>query len=282
MMILSLQSSVAYGHVGNSAAVFPLQRLGIEVLPVNTVQFSNNPDYGRWGGDVLEARHVRAVVDGLDANGFLASCRAVLSGYLGEAASGEAALAAARRAKAHNPQALYLCDPVMGDVDSGFYVRPGIAEFFLDHALALADIITPNAFELEVLAGRKAPDLPAALALARDLLARGPKMVVATGLEQTDGTIVSAAVSAEGSWLVRTPHLPMHPPTKGTGDILSALLLGRLVLGHTLPQSLSLAVSSLWGILEATRKLARREMALIPAQTEIPSPTRVFPAEPAP
>jgi len=280
MNVLSLQSAVAYGHVGNSAAVFPLQRLGFEVWPVNTVQFSNHPGHGAWGGDVLPADHVARVVAGLVSAGMLSGCDAVLSGYLGDPGSGEAVLAAVGAVKAANPKALYLCDPVIGDSDKGVYVREGIAAFFVERALPVADIITPNRFELELLSGQGAATPSDAAAAARSLIERGgPATVVVTGLE-ANGGVASLAVTAEGAWVVRTPLLPFKPPLHGAGDCLAALFLGHLLRGEAAPEALSLAISSLWGVLDKTHALGRGELALVDAQEEIASPSRLFPPLP--
>lgn len=274
MKILSLQSAVAFGHVGNSAAVFPLQRLGFEVWPVDTVQFSNHPGYGQWGGSVLDAAHVQAVVDGLSRVGALAQCDGVLSGYLGDEGSGAAALEAVARVRRHNPRALFLCDPVMGD-DGGQYVRDGIPQFLATRAVPAADVVTPNRFELELLTGLPAGSMAEAAAAARMVLARGPRVVVVTSLREAT-SIACLAVTAEGAWAVRTPCLPFDPPVSGTGDALAALLLAHLLRGEAAPEALSLAVSSLYGVLEQTRALGRREMALVQAQDEIALPSRLF------
>lgn len=278
MKILSLQSAVAYGAVGNSAALFPLQRLGFEVWPVDTVQLSNHPGYGHWGGATMPAEQVAAVVDGLSRVGALGQCDAVLSGYLGDAAIGAAVLEAVARVKRQKPGALYLCDPVMGD-EHGLYVRAGIPEFLGGPALAAADVVTPNRFELEVLSGRAAGTLGEAAEAARTLLARGPRVVVATSLGE-GASIACMAVTGEGAWTVRTPRLAFDPPVRGTGDVLSALLLAHLLRGEAAPEALSLAVSSLYGVLENTRSLGRRELALVQAQDEIALPSRLFPPLP--
>lgn len=276
MKILSLQSSVAHGYVGNSAAVFPLQRLGFEVLAVDTVQFSNHPGYGQWSGAMMEPGHVRAVLGGLDAVGALAQCGAVLSGYLGEAAMGPAVVDALGRVRAHRPDALYLCDPVLGD-ESGLYVRPGIPDFIAHHLLPKADVVTPNRFELEYLSGMRAADVGDAVVAARRLLERGPRLVVATGIVG-NGVIATVAVAPEGAWAVRTPDLPFDPPISGSGDTLAALLLGHLLRGEAIAAALSLAVSGLFGVLQKTHALGRRELALIQAQDDFLAPSRLFPA----
>jgi pyridoxine kinase len=274
MKILSFQSAVAYGHVGNSAAVFPLQRLGFEVLPVDTVQFSNHPGYGQWGGAALAPEHVQAVVDGLARLGALARCDAVLSGYLGDAATGPAVLEAVERVRRLRPAALYLCDPVAGD-DGGQYVSDEVVSFIATQALPRADVITPNRFELEVLSGLPVTGLAEAAAAARALLTRGPRVVVATSLPDGGG-IACLTVTGEGAWAVRTPLIPFHPPVCGSGDTLAALMLAHLLRGEAAPEALSLAVSSLYGVLEKTRSLGRRELALVQAQDEIALPSRLF------
>ena len=152
--ILSIQSAVAYGHVGNSAAVFPLQRLGFEVWPVNTVLFSNHTGYGAWRGRVVALDWVEEIIEGIAERGAIPRTRAVLSGYLGDPSLGEAVLRTVARVRAERPDMLYACDPVMGDEGRGFFVKPGIPEFFRDHAVPAADIVTPNQFELAWLAGR--------------------------------------------------------------------------------------------------------------------------------
>ena len=164
MNILSIQSHVAYGHVGNAAATFPLQRIGVEVWPIHTVQFSNHTGYGAWTGRVFEAAMITELVRGIAERGVLGRCDGVLSGYMGSAETGAAILDAVAQVKAANPRARYCCDPVIGDIGRGIYVRPGIPEFMREHALPMADIVTPNQFELEHLVGRTG-------ASARDALA---------------------------------------------------------------------------------------------------------------
>ncbi len=278
--ILSIQSWVAYGHVGNSAAVFPLQRLGHEVWPINTVQFSNHPGYGGFRGQVFDAHHVAELVAGLADRGVLARCDAVLSGYLGEAATGEAVLDAAARVRAANPRATFCCDPVMGDDGPGLFVRPGIAAFFRDRAVAAADILTPNRFELEALAGTPVRTQDEAVLAARALLAQGPRLVVVTGLAAPlapAGQISTMAVARDAIWLATTPELVFDHTAhgrvpNGTGDLLAALLLGHLLAGLAIEDALERSVSGLFGILEAAAREGVREMPLVAAQEALISP----------
>jgi pyridoxine kinase len=276
--ILSIQSWVAYGHVGNGAAVFPLQRLGFEVWAVHTVQFSNHTGYGAWRGTILEAAAVAEILLGIAERGVLGECEAVLSGYVGEAALGEAILDAVRRVKAVNPQALYCCDPVIGDIGRGVFVRPGIPEFMAEEALPAADIVTPNHFELELLAGRKVASLEDALGAADALRLRGPKIVLVTSLGRADaaaGTIEMLALGDAGAFLVAMPMLQVA--ANGAGDAVAALFLGHFLKTRSLEAALGNAASSVWAVLEATHRAGSPELALVAAQDELVRPPRRFP-----
>ena len=279
MNILSIQSSVAYGHVGNSAAVFPLQRMGFEVWPVNTVHFSNHTGYGEWRGPVLPAEDVAGVVRGIEDRGVLGDCDAVLSGYMGDASLGEVIVGAATRVKEHNPKAVYCCDPVMGDAGRGFFVRPGIPEFIKEVAVPVADVVTPNQFELEFLTGVEIGDLGDALGAADEARRLGPETVLTTSLRRGDapaGTVEMLAVSGEGAWLVGTPLLEIE--VNGAGDATAALFLAHLLRGETLAEALSMTASAVHAVLEETYGMGLREMALVPAQESIVDPPRLFEA----
>jgi pyridoxine kinase len=276
LAILSIQSATAYGHVGNSAAAFPLQRLGFEVWPVNTLQFSNHPGYGKWRGRIYDAEELSAIVHGLAELGVLGRCRAVLSGYLGDPATGPVVLDAVAQVKAANPQALWCCDPVIGDTGPGIYVRPGIAEFFRDQALAKADLVTPNRFEAEYLTGLTIDSTEAAQAAAAALLARGPRLVLLTGLELPSDRIGMLAATASGVWLVETQHLTMT--ASGAGDAVSALFLGHWLRAGDIATALTAAASSIYAVLERTLEAGERELQLVAAQEYLVTPRVRFPA----
>lgn len=282
MAILSIQSHVAYGHVGNSAAVFPLQRLGFEVWPVHTLQYSNHPGYGDFAGTVLGAAHVTEVLAGIAHRGVLPGCRAVLSGYLGEAAIGAAVLDAVAAVRRANPGAIYLCDPIMGDEGAGFYVRDGIPEVLRNRAVPAADIVTPNVFELEHLSGRRIASLADAVAAARRVLALGPSVVVVTSLRHATtppGRIEMLAVTAAGAWRVATPVVPFPTAPNGAGDAVAALFLGHYLHTADPGESLAAAAAAIYAVMDRTGALARRELALVAAQGEIARPSRRFPVE---
>ena len=279
MNILSIQSSVAYGHVGNSAAVFPLQRMGFEVWPVNTVHFSNHTGYGQWGGRILPAEDVADIIRGIEDRGVLVGCDVVLSGYMGDASLGEVIVGAAGRVKELNPKAIYCCDPVMGDAGRGFFVRPGIPRFIKEVAVPAADVVTPNQFELEFLTGVEVRDLDDALEAADKARRLGPETVLTTSLRRTDAaaeTIEMLAVSKEGAWLVQTPMLALE--VNGAGDATTALFLASLLRGAALEEALSMTASAVYAVLEETHRTGSREMSLVCAQESIVEPPRWFEA----
>ena len=279
--VLSVQSHVAYGHVGNAAAVFPLQRLGVEVWPVHTVQFSNHTGYGAWRGQVFGAELIRELVTGIEERGVLGTCDAVLSGYMGDAAIGEAILEAVARVRAANPQAVYCCDPVIGDVGRGVFVRPGIPEFMRDRAMPAADIATPNQFELEWLTGRAVGTLAEAKAAVRALQESGPRCVLVTSLrvEDTPADAIEM-LAAEGGqfWRVRTPLLPIS--VNGAGDAIAALFLFHRLRWGDVRVAVSSTASSIHGLLRRTAEAGSREILTVAAQDEFVRPSQTFVAEP--
>jgi pyridoxine kinase len=278
--ILSIQSHVVYGHVGNSAAVFPLQRLGREVWPLMTVQFSSHAGYPGWRGRAFDAAMVDDCVSGLEAIGVLSRCAGVLTGYLGKAEIGEAALRAFERVRAANSEAVYACDPVIGDIGRGSYVAEGVAEFFRDRALLAATIATPNAFELEWLSGEKAHDLQKARLAIASLRARGPRVVVAKSLNLDDtpaDALDMLAGDETGFWRLRTPKLPIS--VNGAGDLFAALFFHHWLETRATPEALSRAASSVHAVVTATLAAGSRELSLIAAQDELTRPPQLFAAE---
>ncbi|MDO9378791.1 MAG: pyridoxal kinase PdxY [Nocardioidaceae bacterium] len=278
--VLSIQSAVAYGHVGNSAAVFPLQRLGFEVWPVHTVNFSNHTGYQAWRGPVLPAEDVAAVVQGVDDRGVLPDIDAVLSGYQGAQEIGAVVRDAVARVKAANPRAVYCADPVMGDYGRGIYVRDGIPELMRDLVVPAADVTTPNQFELEHLTGRTVRTLDDLLGAVDVLRRSGPRTVLVTSVELPDrpgDEIQMVAVSEGGAWVVTTPRLELAV-TAGTGDTTAAIFLAHLLREGDVPVALSRTASSVYGILELTARTGAREIELVRGQDLIASPPDRFPA----
>ncbi len=280
LAVLSIQSHVVYGHVGNAAAVFPLQRLGREVWPLMSVQFSSHTGYPGWRGRAFDAAMIDECIAGLDAIGALGQCAGLLTGYLGKPEIGEAALRALAAMRAANPDAAYACDPVIGDAGRGSYVAAGVAEFFRDRALPAATIATPNAFELEWLAGAPVRRLADARTAVAALRSRGPRVVAVTSLtlEDTDpGALDMLASDEHGLWRLSTPKLPIA--VNGAGDLFAALFLHHWLERRSTPEALSQTASSVFGIVAATLAAGVRELALVAAQDELVRPSQVFPAE---
>jgi pyridoxine kinase len=275
--ILSIQSSVAYGYVGNSAVTFPLMRMGVKVWPVITVHFSNHTGYGSWRGPLLSAVDLRDVVLGIDERGVLGEVDAVLSGYLGGEDIAAMILDAVALVKLRNPAAIYCCDPVLGDADRGYFVRPGIPELMRQRVVPAAQIITPNQFELEALTGLSVSTLAEVLGAADAAAGLGPEVVLVTSVLRQDGppgTIDMVAVTADGAWLVTTPRLPQT--FTGSGDVTAATFLAGLLSTGDVPGALAHTAAVIYGLLAVTAASGGTELALITAQDELVRPSHTF------
>jgi pyridoxine kinase len=280
MNILSLQSHVVYGHVGNSAAVFALQRLGAEVWPIHTVQLSNHTGYPTARGRAFDGALIGDLVRGLVERNALARCDGVLSGYIGSADIGAAVLDAVAEVKRANPKALYCCDPVIGDTD-GAYVAPDIADFMRSRAVPPADIVTPNHFELDTLAGGKTRNLAAVLDAADAVRTLGPRVVLVTSVvtDETPADAVDLVVcDAAGRHRLRTPKLPIS--AHGAGDAIAALFLLDYLRTGSAAEALSRATSAIFGVLKRTAAAGAREMLLVEAQDDLVKPAEIFHPEP--
>lgn len=272
--ILSIQSHVAYGHVGNSAAVFPLQRLGHEVWPVLTVNFSNHTGYGAWRGPLIAPADVTDVITGIEERGAFTACDAVLSGYQGSPAIAEVIVDAVRRVKEANPEATYTCDPVMGNAKSGCFVNPEIPPVIREKVVPVADILTPNQFELGFMTDTDPHTLDEVLESADRARAMGPSTILVTSVETGEDTIGLMAVNDEGAWLVETPLLPMK--ANGSGDITAALFTAHLHDTGSAEVAVGRTVSSVYAVLQDTLESGERELRLVAAQDAIASPSEEF------
>jgi len=280
MAILSIQSAVAYGSVGNAAAVFPLQRLGFEVWRVDTVLFSNHTGYDAWRGTVLDPELVGEILRGIEERGVLPGCEAVLSGYLGSLELGRVVLDGVARVKRANSGALYCCDPVLGDADRGLFVKPELAEFFRAEALGFADILTPNHFELEKFAASRVSTLGAAKAACGSLLTRGPRAILVTSLDVTEvakGSAAMLAATPEGGWLVRTPRLPIV--ANGAGDLTAALFLAHYLKTRDAAAALGETAAAVHGVIAETARLEAAELQIVAAQEALATPPQRFSVE---
>jgi pyridoxine kinase len=287
MNILSIQSHVAFGHVGNDAAVFPMQRLGVEVWPIHTVQFSNHTGYGTWKGRVYDGPSIDELMDGIADRGVLPKCDGVLSGYMGSPEIGHAILGAVKRVRSARGEALFCCDPVFGDVGRGIFVRPGIPEFMKTHAVPAADIITPNHFELDHLAGGGSATACTSDTVEKvkvaitTALGLGPRVVLVTSVvtKETPADAVDLMVGEGGRfWRVRTPRLALS--VNGAGDAIAALFFVHYLRSKSAGTALAAAAASVYGLLKRTLDAGSREILLVAAQEEFVAPTQRFePAE---
>jgi pyridoxine kinase len=279
MSVISIQSQVAYGHVGNSAAVFPMQMHGIDVIAVPTTLLSNRPGYPTIRGRILDAELVADILLGIEERGAVDTCRMILSGYLGSPDIAEVVTDFVQRAKARNPNLIYCCDPVLGDRDRGLFVKPAIPELVRDRLCPLADLITPNHFEFEWLCAATAGTIDQMIGHARALAARGPSAIVVTSAELADtqeGQIETLAIERASAWRVSTPKLPISP--SGTGDLFASLLVSARVRGSDIRDALVHAASATFAVLERTAERGTEEMRIVEAAQLLARPVRRFEA----
>jgi pyridoxine kinase len=279
MSVISIQSQVAYGHVGNSAAVFPMQMHGIDVIAVPTTLLSNRPGYPTIRGRILDAQLVADLLLGIEERGAVDDCRMILSGYLGSPEIAEVVADFVARAKQRNPRLIYCCDPVLGDRDRGLFVTADIPPLVRDKLCPLANVITPNHFEFEWLRGATATTMAEVIEDAQALAATGPSTIVVTSAELADtqpGTVETIAIERASAWRVRTPRVPISP--SGTGDLFASLLVSALVRGSNTPDALSHAASAAFAVLEHTAASGSHEMRIVEAAHALVNPPRRFDA----
>ena len=278
--VLSIQSHVVFGHAGNSAAVFPMRRMGVNVWPLNTVQFSNHTQYGRWTGSVVDASELTRVIEGVGAIGVLPRCNAVLSGYLGAPDQAAAVVEIVRMVKAVNPKALYFCDPVMGAA-TGCIVEPGIQEYLVTNMPEIADAMTPNHIELQKLTGRSIETVEEAVEACREIIARGPKVVLVKHLIDRNSRADAfnmLAVTESQAWFAQRPLYPFARQPVGVGDLTSAVFLARTLLGDSVREAFEHTLAAVNAVVKTTYEAGRYELEIVAAQDEIAHPTERFPA----
>ena len=278
--ILSIQSAVAFGHVGNSAAVFPLQRIGHEVWPVYTVNYSNHTGYGAWEGPIIPAADVAAVLRGIRDRNAFPLIDATLTGYQASPEIGDVIVDAVTEIKAANPDALYACDPVMGSATSGCFVPDAVPPMFREKVVPAADIITPNQFELGYLTERDVTDLDSTLAAVDAAREMGPSTVLVTSVnrpETPEDAIEMIAVDDNGKWIVRTPRIPAK--RNGSGDVTAALFTGHYLRGRDAKDALAKTASSVYDLLRVTYEADATELNLVEAQDFYAEPRMQFSVE---
>ncbi|MCX8618328.1 pyridoxal kinase PdxY [Gilliamella sp. B2923] len=282
--ILSIQSHVVFGHAGNSAAVFPMRRLGVNVWPLNTVQFSNHTQYRQWTGTVMPASHLTEIVDGINAIDELKHCDAILSGYMGSPEQGNAIIEIVKKVKAVNPNAIYLCDPVMGHPEKGCFVAPGVAEFLCNSALPMADMMAPNILELEELNGKQQiKNVDEAIVACRELCKKGPKAILVKHLSRAGyrkDRFEMLLVTEQEAWHIERPLVDFgERQPVGVGDMTSGLFLANILLGKSLVEALEHTTSAVYAVMLETLKREAYELQLVAAQNEIETPNQWFKAK---
>ncbi|MGL4604737.1 MAG: pyridoxal kinase PdxY [Iodobacter sp.] len=280
MNILSIQSHVVYGHAGNSAAVFAMQRSGLNVWPVHTVQFSNHTQYGQWRGQTLDSEVLQNIVQGMDDIGVLSQCDAILTGYLGSLEQAVQIKQIVNQVRSLNPGVWYLCDPVMGNKEKGCIVAAGIESFLINEMPQIADIMAPNHFELENLSGIKIQTMEDALAACRILISRGPKIVLAKNIKTQDkphhhfGMLV---VSKDEAWYGCRPLYPFQQQPVGVGDLTSGLFLAQLLKGDSICHAFRHTLAAVDAVVARTWQDNCYELQIIAAQDSMVEAPHKFP-----
>ncbi|HHF2857917.1 TPA: pyridoxal kinase PdxY [Vibrio diabolicus] len=279
--ILSIQSHVSFGHAGNSSAVFPMQRMGFEVWPIHTVQFSNHTQYQEgWTGRAFAAEDISELVRGLSNIGALEKCQAVLTGYQGSAEQCLAVEETVTTVKQANLKALYVCDPVMGAPDKGCIVAPGIAENLLNRLMPMADVIVPNQFELSQFAEMEIHSLDDAITACQRALAKGPKIVLVKHLYCLEnGSFNMLLATQEGIYLAKRPQFEFVKQPVGVGDLISAIFTAGLLKGWSPKQAFQHCHDACNGVLSATYHAGEWELQTIAAQQEFVEPSKHFSIE---
>jgi len=264
MSILSIQSHVVYGYVGNKAAVYPLQSMGYDVWPVNTVQFSTHTGYPDWKGEVFSSNHIKEIIDALLNLGVTSPCKAVLSGYMGSKDICLEVLNTVKKFKAQNNDLIYLCDPVMGN--NNCYVKPEVLEFFKNNLQA--DIITPNQFEAETLSGIKITDNNSIKSVAEYFHNKNIAIVVITGIKN-EGSFGVFVSDKRKRYIVKTEEYNFDIPVNGTGDLFSAVFLGSYLKTKNALESTKNAVYYMNLVVKNTLEAKVRELQVISTRYDI-------------
>ena len=262
--ILSFQSQVVGARVGNSVAAFAMERVGVRVLQIPTTLLGRRPDRGAPGGGPLPGETIASLFDGLAGEGLLHEIDAVLTGYIGDSDQVAPILDAVERVKAANPQAVFVCDPVLGD-DGKLFVREAIADAVINGLAPRADWLAPNVFELGFMTGRTVEDLQS----ARDAARRFGRPVLVSSIRTATGMGVLHAAPG-GDWFSETPRLPRAP--KGTGDLLTGLFVARRVLGQAPAVALEAATGAVYDVIVRSLAVESEDLLLPGAQDLLADP----------
>jgi len=262
-LVISIQSQVVMGHVGNSAAVFPMLAAGLEVAPIPTVIFSNTPDYSTLRGRPLPGDFFADLLQGAWDRRLPERADFLLTGYIGSAEVARLIADFVAGAKAANPRLRYYCDPVLGDEQPGLYVPQEIADIFRDRLLPMADIASPNPFEVAWLTGRPIAELADIHRAAAALRMAPQAQLIVTGckLRETAAEMLESVVlGPQGLTRHPTPHLPLA--LAGTGDLFAGLVIAGLGSGRSLGQAVEFAQVQTARALARAAELGTKEVVL--------------------
>ncbi|MFU2079720.1 pyridoxal kinase PdxY [Avibacterium endocarditidis] len=277
--LLSIQSHVVYGYAGNKSATFPMQLLGIDVWALNTVQFSNHTQYGQWTGMVMPPAQIGEIVQGIDNIGQLHQCDAVISGYIGAAEQVEEIINAVQKVKSRNPNAVYLCDPVMGHPDKGCIVADGVKENLINLAMAKADIITPNLVELRELSGLPVENFAQAIEAVKVILSKGPKKVLVKHLSkvgQDPSKFEMLLANREGIWHISRPLHQFKKEPVGVGDLTAGLFMANLLNGKSDVEAFEHTANAVNDVMTVTQQQDNYELQIVAAREQIVRPVSQF------
>jgi pyridoxine kinase len=273
--ILSLQSHVAYGHAGNSAAVFPLQRLGIQVTDINLLSFSNHLGYETWSGDILPVEQLNALFEGLEKINVLHEFDCILSGYIASKAQAESIAHFVKKVKQCNPNVIYCCDPVIGDDHMGIYVDEGVAEVIKTTLVPMADIITPNTFELAYLTGKARKNTEEMEAACKQLH-QGKHITMATSFGDIANEVGILMFDSTGDHYISTPKYTLPRTAVGSGDVTTALFLGHYLPSRDAKLALEKTANGLHAIAQFTHENNLAELAIVQCQEAFAAPSYDF------
>ncbi|MDH3002153.1 pyridoxal kinase PdxY [Pasteurella multocida] len=279
--VLSIQSHVVYGYAGNKSATFPMQLLGVDVWALNTVQFSNHTQYGKWTGMVIPKEQIGEIVRGIDAIEALHLCDAIVSGYIGSAEQVEEIINAVRFIKSKNPNALYLCDPVMGHPDKGCIVAEGVKEGLINLAMAEADLITPNLVELRELSGLPVENFAQAQDAVRTILAKGPKKVLVKHLSKVgkdSSQFEMLLATKDGMWHISRPLHQFRKEPVGVGDLTAGLFIANLLNGKSDIEAFEHTANAVNDVMTVTQQKDNYELQIIAAREYIMQPSSQYKA----
>ncbi|WMN80214.1 pyridoxal kinase PdxY [Vibrio parahaemolyticus] len=276
--ILSIQSHVVYGHAGNSSAVFPIQRMGIDAWPIHTVQYSNHTQYEQgWKGQKFCSDDVRTLLDGLDNINKLGECGAVLSGYQGSPDQCKAVADVVRSVKESNHNAIYVCDPVMGDPDKGCIVADGVREEITQSLLPISDVIVPNQYELTAMTGVEIHSVYDAVTACKEALKLGPKIVLVKHLHSIDSDMFSMILATpKACYLTQRPNIEFKQQPVGVGDLISAVFTACLMKNMSPTVAFRHTNNAIYGVLDITKGYGTWELQIVNAQYEFVEPSHDF------